>query len=127
MGTSSLHLQQTDVAETRRQLLLNKLPTYLELDSDSFQEVMNAKHKPLVVLVAAPRTELHDVSDHVKAIGQQWKDTKARGDVVFAWMDSDKWAGWLKSMYGIKADAGTRVVVANHSVSRAQDAQGRCS
>jgi thioredoxin domain-containing protein 5 len=99
------------------QLLRNKLPTYIELDSDTFQEVMSAPHKPLVVLVAAPHAELHDVSDRVRAVAQQWKNSKAHGDVVFAWMDADKWTKWLKSMYGIKAESGPQVVVSNHSVS----------
>lgn len=95
----------------------NKLPTFVELDSDSFQEIMNAPHEPLVVLVAAPHAELRDTTEHVRAVAQQWKDAKHGGDVVFALMDADKWASWLKSMYGIKTEVGPRVVVANHSVS----------
>lgn len=104
---------------TPPQLQHNKLPTFTELDADSFQEVMNAPHQPLVVLVAAPRAALHDAADRVKAIAQQWRDSKARGDVVFAWMDADKWASWLKSMYGVAADAAPAVVVASHSVRAA--------
>lgn len=78
---------------------------------------MNAQHKPLVVLVAAPRAELNSVADRVKAISQQWKDSKAQGDVIFTWMDASKWAKWLNSMYGIKVEDGPSVVIANHAVS----------
>ena len=55
---------------TPTQLQHNRLPTFTELDADSFQEVMNAPHKPLVVLVAAPRAALHDAADRVRAIAQ---------------------------------------------------------
>ena len=79
---------------------------------------MNAQHKPLVVLVAAPRASLREVADRVRAIGQQWKDSKAPGNVVFTWMDADKWAKWLHGMYGIKAQQDPSVVVANHAVSQ---------
>ena len=84
----------------------------------SFQEVMNAKHKPLVVIATAPKARLGEVSVHVKDIAKQWKDKKATGDVVFTWMDGDKWSSWLKSMYGIKAGEMPRAVVANHTVRR---------
>lgn len=96
-------------------LVRNKLPTFVELDSDSFQEIMNAPHKPLVVLVAAPQKEMHQTTEHVRAVAQQWRDAKHPGDVVFALMDADKWEKWLKSMYSIETKAGPRVVIANHS------------
>lgn len=96
-------------------LVSNKLPTYVELDSDNFQEVMNAAHKPLVVLVAAPKAELASAGERARAVAQQWKDSKAAGAVVFTTMDADKWAKWLGSMYGIKPENGVSVVVANHS------------
>lgn len=78
---------------------------------------MNAKHKPLVVIAAAPKAQLSEVSVHVKDIAKQWKDSKAAGDVIFTWMDADKWTSWLKSMYGISAGAGAQVVIADHTVS----------
>ncbi|EKM59022.1 uncharacterized protein PHACADRAFT_249184, partial [Phanerochaete carnosa HHB-10118-sp] len=77
---------------------------------------MNAPHKPLVVLVAAPQSELRDTAEQVRTVAQQWRDSKHPGDIVFALMDADKWGSWLKSMYGIKAESGPRVVVADHSV-----------
>ncbi|THG93397.1 hypothetical protein EW026_g7827 [Hermanssonia centrifuga] len=96
-------------------LLRNRLPTNMPLDSDSFQEVMNAPHKPLVVIAAASQVDLVRTADTIKEVARRWKDSKAEGDVVFTWMDADKWSSWLKSMYGIKAGSAVHVVVANHS------------
>lgn len=77
---------------------------------------MYAEHKPLVVIVAAPPSEYTQTVEKVKDLARSWKDSKSRGDVVFTWMDADRWGKWLKSMYGIKADVAPQVVVANHSV-----------
>ena len=105
------------------QLLRNRLPTSLELDSDTFQEVMNAPHKPLVVIAAAPNSELSSAASKMQEIARRWKDNKGdvKGDVVFAWMDAEKWASWLKGMYSIKAGEGVQVVVVNHSVRLVSD------
>jgi thioredoxin domain-containing protein 5 len=85
---------------------------------------MNAPHQPLVV-IAAVTTETKDiVAEKVRDIGKTWN---ARGDrhengnlreVVFTWMDAEKWASWLKSMYGIKAEPGSdpAIIVADHAV-----------
>lgn len=98
------------------QMLRNRLPTSLELDTDTFQEVMNAQHKPLVVIVAAAASELESVAQNVQEIATHWKDSKAEGNVVFTWMDAERWASWLKNMYGVKQDALPRVIIADHSV-----------
>lgn len=39
------------------------------------------------------------------------REVKGR-DVVWSWVDGDKWAGWAKSMYGIKAGGGEEGAVA---------------
>lgn len=77
---------------------------------------MNAPHKPLVVLVATSQKEIQQTAKDVTELARKWRDAKERTPVVFAWMDTDKWGKWLKSMYGIKADALPKAVVANHSV-----------
>lgn len=89
----------------------------MELDADTFQDVMNAPHKPLVVIAAAPATQLQNTAADVQRIARQWKSAKGDAGVTFVWMDTDKWAKWLKSMYGMKAQSDAQVVVANHSVS----------
>jgi hypothetical protein len=88
----------------------------MQLDSDTFQDVMFAPHKPLVVITAAPESRLSGTSDRVKTVAAQWKDRQGSDDVVFTWMDSDKWSKWLKSMYGITADDSAHVIISNHSV-----------
>ena len=77
---------------------------------------MTAPHKPIVVIAAVPRPKLTGASDRVRNVAQQWKDSLSGDDVIFTWMDSDKWSSWLKSMYGIKVDQNAHIVVANHSV-----------
>lgn len=95
----------------------NRLPYALELDDDSFQEVMNAQHEPLVVLVATPNQDMTANAQKVKDIARQWKNSKGDAGVVFAWMDTDRWASWLKNMYGVPSDGLTHVVIADHAVS----------
>ncbi|GBE79006.1 hypothetical protein SCP_0202030 [Sparassis crispa] len=97
-------------------LLRNRLPLSLALSSDNFQDVMNAPHKPLVVLAAAAPSALQaDIAPEMRELARQWRDARGSAAVVFAWMDAERWASWLKGMYGIKPDALPRVVIADHS------------
>ncbi|KAI0951633.1 hypothetical protein AcV7_007680 [Taiwanofungus camphoratus] len=96
-------------------MLENRLPASQGLDSNSFQQVMNAPHRPLVVIVATSKDQMETIAGNVQAIAKQWKDIKGDPRVSFAWMDADKWANWLSSMYGIKGNTLPRVVIANHS------------
>ncbi|KAI1792500.1 thioredoxin-domain-containing protein [Ganoderma leucocontextum] len=96
-------------------LLRNRLPSALELDSDNFQDVMNAPHKPLVVIAATSQSDLQRMAKEVTDLARKWRDAKEQAPVVFAWMDADKWGTWLKSMYGITADHLPRPVVTSHS------------
>lgn len=89
----------------------------LELHTDTFQEVMNAPHHPLVVLVATSKSESHNIIPKLQSIATQWKRDRSDENVVFTWMDADKWASWLKNMYGIKRASLPAIVIANHSVS----------
>lgn len=96
----------------------------MELGEGSFQEVMNAEGKPLVVLVsvAASGTEHDRAVETVRKLATQWRGTGAAQyapahgarQVVFTWMDQERWASWLKSMYGIKGPM--QVVITDHSV-----------
>ena len=99
------------------QLLRNRLPGALELDSDNFQDVMNAPHKPLVVIAATTAGDRERTAKEVTDLARRWRDAKEQAPVVFTWMDADKWGTWLKSMYGITADQLPRPVVTSHSVS----------
>ncbi|PPQ88692.1 hypothetical protein CVT26_000276, partial [Gymnopilus dilepis] len=120
-------------------LLTHRLPTTLELTQDTFQGVMNAPQKPLVVIFAAPEGMKEKVMQRLRDVGSKWKvRTESKGEkevgevhgrqVVFAWMDSGRWGEWMKNMYGIVApsegesevgkEAGledVKVVIADHS------------
>jgi thioredoxin domain-containing protein 5 len=101
----------------------NRLPSALQLDSDTFQSVMNPKHisAPLVVIAPVSERNRQNVISATKLIGKQWRESGKAGqrDVVFTWMDGERWSSWLKSMYGV-VDAGRAetpsVVIADHAV-----------
>lgn len=84
---------------------------------------MNPKHvsAPLVVIAVVSERNRQNVISAIKSIGKQWREGEKAGqrDIVFAWMDGERWSSWLKSMYGI-VDAGTvetpSVVIADHAV-----------
>ncbi|KAJ6595666.1 protein disulfide isomerase [Mycena vulgaris] len=89
-------------------LLSNRLPTALELTQDTFQLVMNAPHAPLVVIAAVGTDTRETVEARFRDIALKWRvHTGGTGlvagrAVVFTWMDADKWASWMKSMYGLR-------------------------
>jgi hypothetical protein len=126
-SSAAAHLlfsSQTSAGELEKWLQVHRWPSALELGEGSFQEVMNAESKPLVVLV--PVTDSGAERDHIVAtvrkLATQWRKTGAlqyapayeARQVVFTWMDQDRWAKWLKSMYGINGPA--QVVITDHSV-----------
>ncbi|KAI0273123.1 thioredoxin-domain-containing protein [Russula aff. rugulosa BPL654] len=125
-ASAAAHLQfnaQTSVEELSKWLQTNRLPLAMELGEGSFQEVMNAESKPLVVLVSVttPGIERDQIVETVRRLAAQWRTTgatqytPAQGarHVVFVWMDQERWTSWLKSMYGIKGP--TQVVIVDHS------------
>ncbi|KZT20616.1 thioredoxin-like protein [Neolentinus lepideus HHB14362 ss-1] len=105
------------IESTQHWLLANRLPTATELSSDSFQSIMKAQHKPLVVLVAVSDVNDQSTLKTIRDMGRQWRNRKGlageRG-VVFTWMDAGKWSKWLKSMYGIRSGDLPGVVIADH-------------
>jgi thioredoxin domain-containing protein 5 len=107
----------------RKWILDNRLPTTVELTQDTFQEVMKASHRPLVVIAAVTKDSRDKVADKFKDIGKVWRVRRGQGkggsrDVVFTWMDTGKWASWMKSMYGISLDQSSEpaIVIADHAV-----------
>jgi thioredoxin domain-containing protein 5 len=87
---------------------------------------MNAPHKPLVVLVAVGAEGKDQYTKQIKDIAKAWQEkelqstTPTSRGVAFTWMDADRWASWLKSMYGIQVVNGAepQVVIASHAVRR---------
>jgi Thioredoxin-like domain len=126
--SAAAHLRfnaQTTVEELSKWLQTHRLPLAMELSEGSFQEVMKAENKPLVVLVSVATSGIeHDqIVETVHRLAAQWRRTGATQysptqgarQVVFVWMDQDRWSSWLKGMYGIKGPA--QVVIVDHSVS----------
>ncbi|KAH8999546.1 thioredoxin-domain-containing protein [Lactarius akahatsu] len=120
-----LFSSQTSARELDKWLQAHRWPSALELGEGSFQEVMNAESKPLVVLVSVTDSgaERDRIVTTVRKLATQWRKTGAvqytpahsseARQVVFTWMDQGRWANWLKSMYGINSPA--RVVITDHS------------
>jgi len=114
----------TSVDDLAEWLQTHRLPLAMELGEGSFQEVMNAESKPLVVLVsvAASGAERDQVVEKVRRLAGQWRRSGAAQyepahgarQVVFAWMDQERWTSWLKSMYGVQSPG--QVVIVDHSV-----------
>ena len=85
---------------------------------------MNAPNGPLVVITAVNKGNRAKVEEKMKAIGKKWKlrsgvSNNGGRDVVFTWMDGEKWSKWLGSMYSLKSGSGdddTPVVIADHPV-----------
>jgi hypothetical protein len=104
----------------------NKLPTTIELTRDTFQGIMNAPSRPLVVLTGVTSYNKAKVEAKFEEIAKQWRQkTDGSGalrgrPVIFAWMDLDKWKDWMKSMYGITKGSpeldDLKVVIADHQV-----------
>ena len=119
-----LFSSETSVGKLEKWLRVHRWPSALELGEGSFYEVMNAESKPLVVVVSV--TDSGSEHDHIVAtvrkLATQWRKTGAvqyaptheARQVVFTWMNQDRWAKWLKSMYGINGQA--QVVITDHSV-----------
>lgn len=108
--------------------MTHRTPTFLELSADSFQSVMNAPQEPLVLIAVVPESLRTEASVMIEKLAKEWKSgTSGSGEmngrqVVFTWMDAEKWKDWLKSMYGVKKKHDEndlddiKVVIADHKV-----------
>ena len=106
-------------------LVTHSLPTSTELNAENFQRIMGPSSlspgspSRLIVLAAIDAEDPTHV-DLVKRSAKAWhREAHASDDpqVVFAWMDRDKWASWLKSMYGIQKGSDPAVVIVDQGVS----------
>ncbi|KAJ2912426.1 hypothetical protein MD484_g7977, partial [Candolleomyces efflorescens] len=107
-------------------LLTHTLPGAIELHQDTFQTVMNAPHGPLVVIATSNAKISTKLEGRVKDIAKKWRArTSGSGEVnnrevIFTWMDAQRWKDWMKSMYGVSMDEDevdlddVKVVVADH-------------
>ena len=129
-------------------LRTHRLPTSLELSRDTFQDVMTAPEEPLIIIAAAPQNLNRKVQKRLGDLVAIWrartsgtgratsnapgamlgkglrvKNERTEREVVFTWMDAEKWKDWMKSMYGIEHNAESmtalgdvEVVITDHKV-----------
>ncbi|KAF8624254.1 hypothetical protein AX15_005967 [Amanita polypyramis BW_CC] len=132
-------------------LRTHRLPTSLELTQDTFQTIMNAPEEPLVVIAAVPKGLTDRIQKRIGdivamwksrtdgtgrakpsggSLGKQWvgsgekvKTEVREREVVFTWMDTERWKSWMSGMYGVESAEGVtelrdiQVVIADHKVS----------
>ena len=106
----------------------HRIPSLIELSSGSFQSIMNAPQEPLVLVAAVTDKLRSQAKASLEKLAKEWKSkTGGSGElngkqVIFAYMDAEKWEKWLKSMYGIKKHHNEddldeiKVVIADHKV-----------
>ncbi|KAF8509427.1 thioredoxin-like protein [Hysterangium stoloniferum] len=103
-------------------LLKHSLPSSTPLAAENFAKVMGSSPVPtgtperLIVLAALSEGDPIHI-ERMREAAKAWHKGHKYEDkqVVFAWMDRGKWASWLKSVYGIKANVEPAVVVVDHS------------
>ncbi|KAG7446145.1 thioredoxin-domain-containing protein [Guyanagaster necrorhizus] len=100
-------------------LLANRLPSTSELTQDTFQSIMKAPSHPLVVLAGVSAEKKDLVKQRFEEISASFRSkSSVNREVVFAWMDIERWKDWMKSMYGIKTRSkaldDVEVVIADH-------------
>ncbi|EGU13003.1 Proteophosphoglycan ppg4 [Rhodotorula toruloides ATCC 204091] len=110
---------------TRFWLRAAKLPTVSELNAATFNDLLPTDgNPPLVGLAVLSKKGLGDDFDATlrsfERVAKGWAERrrslsaeKKGRDVLWAWVDGDKWAGWARSMYDVKMGAkdGPRLVV----------------
>jgi len=104
-------------------VLSERLPTMAELSTHNFDEVMRNPSKPIVVLASLDEGSSQGQAVLLQA-ARAWRQSGMKvldRPVIFVWMDSTKWAKWLKSMYAVKAANGPAVIISDHSALRYYD------
>lgn len=77
---------------------------------------------PLVALAVLSPKRLGEGFERKKAevesMARGWKARKGEGrEVLWSWIDGDRWAGWAKSLYDVRASGDPVLVVADAKVS----------
>lgn len=133
------------LALTKQYLRTAKLPIVSELNGATYTDMMppssdlvGSTPPPLVGLVVLSRKGLGDAPDFEIAksafeqVAKGWverrrmngksgegvEDGENKRDVVWAWVDGDKWKGWARSMFDVKDGAkdGPKVVIVDPKV-----------
>ncbi|GJN89457.1 hypothetical protein Rhopal_002443-T1 [Rhodotorula paludigena] len=115
-ASSAAHpTSQKRILAIKQWLRSAKLPTVSELNGATYADLMPEDGSPpLVGLAVLSRSGLgpdgfESAKKQVEALARGWTERRrARGekergrDVLWAWVEGDKWAAWARSMYDVK-------------------------
>ncbi|ORY74538.1 thioredoxin-like protein [Leucosporidium creatinivorum] len=113
---------------TKHWLRSAKFPTLTELSSATFDDLMPSTGEPPLVGVAVlskkglPGKQFEAAKTVVERLAKGWserrmskEESKKGRDVLWTWVDGDKWAGWVRTMYDVKNGAadGPKLLIAD--------------
>lgn len=86
-----------------------KLPTLTELSSSTYTDIMQTgDQSPLVGLILLQPTASNfiQLKSSAQVLAQNWRKRREVGkrNVIWVWIDSDKWNNWISRMYGVQTD-----------------------
>ena len=109
-----------DPKALERFINVHRFPTLTQLTTTNFNDLLQSPSKTVVVL-AAIDSDPKSVAqrDKLAEISRRWKKggRKFAQPVRFAWVEVDKWTGWLKQSFGISRQDLPAVVVIDTEVS----------
>lgn len=97
-----------------------KLPFLSELSSTNYADLMQgtSKNTPLVALAILSPTLLHSIEStkgRLEELAKGWHARRSEQfgsrDVLWAWVDGDRWGGWAKGMYQVQEGKSPVVLV----------------
>ncbi|KAM0751141.1 thioredoxin-like protein [Meredithblackwellia eburnea MCA 4105] len=102
-----------------------KLLPVSELNSQTFGDIMSQKATPPLVglAVLSPKAlglgGMQTAKTDLRKLADSWMETVRKDrldgerEVIWAWVDGDRWGGWVKSLYGVKVGSEPVIVVAD--------------
>lgn len=130
---SRSNLKRLDAAE--QWLRYAKWPLLTELTGETFNDLMMPEGEPRLVGVAVlsrkglgSEAAFEAEKGKVAKLARSWADARRarkmaaadERDIAWAWVDGDRWAGWIRTMYDVKLGAknGPELVIADPKVCR---------
>ncbi|SCV70598.1 BQ2448_3360 [Microbotryum intermedium] len=123
-STSALTTPEARIENISNWMRWAKLPSLVELNSATINDVLPATGDdvPLVVLGLFSKSQMKkDYEDQkiaFEGLANGWAERSRKGDksareVVWAWVDADRWMAWLKSMYSVNWGKRPGIVVSD--------------
>ena len=89
---------------------------------ENFLNIMKSPSEPLVVLAAMePSAKSDSQRDDLFAVARAWREEGLlegrHRDVIFVWMNAERWTTWLKKQYAITQEQLPVVIIVDHAVS----------